>query len=302
MPKKPISLLSTLLIFFLLNSFSCFSQFTALDEQLKAIASNAIGKVSIAATLIEDSISYSFYGDERCIMQSVFKFPIALAILNRVDKGEFSLQHKMHISPKEMEFKTWSPLRDSLPNGNVNISFADLIYYSVALSDNVACDVLLRYFKKPKEVEKYIKSFDIEDFAIKYNERKMQKNYKNQYKNYSSPKAMIAILCKFFDKKILSETNTNFLYDVMLNTETGVNRIKKLLPAGTKVAHKTGTSGTNEQGLTYAVNDVGILTLSNGKHLALAIFVNESYASVENMEATIALSAKAIYDFFEKGN
>ncbi len=46
----------------------------------------------------------------------------------------------------------------------------------------------------------------------------------------------------------------------MLETTSGKNRIKGQLPRGTLVAHKTGTSDTNEKGVTAAINDIGIVT------------------------------------------
>ena len=64
----------------------------------------------------------------------------------------------------------------------------------------------------------------------------------------------------------------------MTETTTGPKRIKGLLPADAVVAHKTGTSPTNSEGLSPATNDVGIITLPNGKHIAIAIFVCNSTA------------------------
>ena len=78
--------------------------------------------------------------------------------------------------------------------------------------------------------------------------------------------------------------------------------MKKLLHEETKIAHKTGTGSTNKENMTYAVNDVGIITLPNGKHLALSIFVNEAYSDFDVLETVVAQSAKVIYDCFEKMN
>lgn len=55
----------------------------------------------------------------------------------------------------------------------------------------------------------------------------------------------------------------------MTETSTGLKRLKGLLPDGTVVAHKTGTSST-VNGVTAATNDVELVTLPNGQHLAIA--------------------------------
>ncbi len=73
--------------------------------------------------------------------------------------------------------------------------------------------------------------------------------------------------------------------------------MKGLLPAGTIVAHKTGTSGT-QKGNTAATNDIGIITLPNGEHLAIVVFVSDSPANEATREGVIAKVAKALWDRF----
>jgi len=72
-------------------------------------------------------------------------------------------------------------------------------------------------------------------------------------------------------------------------------RLKGLLPPDTVVAHKTGTDGTRN-GLTRATNDIGIITLPDGRHLEIAVFVKDSTADETTREATIARIAKAAFD------
>jgi hypothetical protein len=58
--------------------------------------------------------------------------------------------------------------------------------------------------------------------------------------------------------------------------------------------HKTGTSGT-EHGVTFATNDVGLITLPDGRRLSLAVFVTDSKADEATRDAVIARIAKAAY-------
>ncbi len=288
-----------MLNFLLLITGRGIAQQDSLYQSIKTIAASAKGKVSVSVVNMEDSSRFQYYGDQPCVMQSVFKFPIALAILDRIDKGEFSLQHKIHITPQEMIKGTWSPLRDSFPDGNVNITFELLLSHMVSHSDNIACDVLLHHLGKPKTVEKYIRKFGIEDFSMKYNEAGMHKKWANQYKNWCTPNEMTRLLQLFFQGKILSQTNTDFLYRLMTETSTGKNRLVKLLPEGTVVAHKTGSSDTNAKGMTAAVNDVGVMTLPNGKHIAIAVFVTDAYAEYAVLESVIARIGAAVYDAYK---
>ncbi len=79
----------------------------------------------------------------------------------------------------------------------------------------------------------------------------------------------------------------------------GIRRIKGLLPDGTVVAHKTGTSGTVD-GVTAPTNDVGLVTLPNGQHLAIAVFVSDSTANGAVREEVIAKVAQAVWDQWSK--
>jgi beta-lactamase class A len=82
----------------------------------------------------------------------------------------------------------------------------------------------------------------------------------------------------------------------MVETPTGPDRIKGLLPKETVVAHKTGTSGTNDQGIAAATNDAGIVTLPNGEHFAIVVYVANSPADAKTREATIARITRAVWD------
>ena len=71
--------------------------------------------------------------------------------------------------------------------------------------------------------------------------------------------------------------------------------MKGRLPAGTEVAHKTGSSGSRK-GVSAATNDIGIITLPDGRHLAVAVFLRHSKAGAETRDATIARVARAAWD------
>ena len=85
----------------------------------------------------------------------------------------------------------------------------------------------------------------------------------------------------------------------MTETKTGQNRIKGQLPQGIAVAHKTGTSDTNKEGITAAVNDVGIITLPDGKHVAIAVFITNSREDVATNEKIISDISRAVWDNFD---
>ncbi len=229
-------------------------------------------------------------------MQSVFKFPLAMAILNQVDKGRLTLDQKILVTKKDLLPNTWSPLREKYPEGNVEVPLAEILAFTVSQSDNNGCDILFRLLGGTANVQKYVRSIGVKDIAIRATEEEMAKEWSVQFTNWCKPKAMLQLLEIMYRGGKLSKSSNDFLWKTMLETSTGPNRIKGLLPAETSVAHKTGTSGTNDKGITAAINDAGIVALPNGKKFAIAVFVANSPDEPKFSESVIAKITKAAWD------
>ena len=104
----------------------------------------------------------------------------------------------------------------------------------------------------------------------------------------------------FYDntKQLLSAKSHQLLWQTMKHSRTGKNTIKAYLPKGTIIAHKTGHSGKNKQGLTGAENDIGIVFLNNGRRFYLSVFVSDSLESRDVNQKIIADIAKLAWDYF----
>ncbi len=290
---------SCLLVFALsVSATITHAQEKDLLTQIKEIAPEAKGVVGVSILGLESGDTLNYNGNSRLVLHSVMKFPIAMTVLNLVDKGKYKLDQKVKVSKKDMLSKNmYSPLRDKYPDGT-EISLSELLSYMVSQSDNTACDFLLSKIGGPAVVEAYIQSLGIKGIAINASESEMAAAWEVQYTNWSKPAAMVHLLDILYHDKALSKTSNDFLLKVMTETTTGPKRIKGLLPADAVVAHKTGTSPTNSEGLSPATNDVGIITLPNGKHLAIAIFVCNSTADETTRELVIAKIAKAAWDVY----
>jgi beta-lactamase class A len=210
------------------------------------------------------------------------------------------LDQAIHITKRDLPKNTNSPLRDKYPQGDVDVPVSELLSDMVSLSDNNACDILLKQIGGPKTVQDYMLHLGIRGIAIRTSEADMASAWELQYVNWAKPYEITLLLDQFYSGKVLVKTSTDFLYKLMTETSTGPKRLKGLLPAGAIVAHKTGSSGTNAAGLTPATNDAGIITLPNGKHLAIAVFVCNSTNDEATREGTIAKIAKAAWDYYGK--
>jgi len=288
------------ILFLLISIFSC-AQKAELKKEISKITEGKKATVAVSVLGIDFPFQYNNNNAEKKLpMQSVFKYHIALAVLDLVDQGKLSLDQKVFIKKSELLPNTWSPIREKNPEGNFEMPISELIEYSIAMSDNVGCDVLLRLIGGPKVVHDFLISKGAKDTQIVYNEELMQSAWKNQYENYTTMKSATKLLKDFYKGKILSEKSTEFLLGVMYRTSTGLNKIVEQLPKYAKVAHKTGSSGKNDAGLTGAENDIAIITLPNGKTYAIAIFVSDSMETWEVNCKMISDISKVVFENLEK--
>lgn len=278
--------------------FKTFAQKKEFKEKIEAITKEANGIVGVGIMDLKSRETLLLNENHQFPMQSVFKFPLAMAVLDLVDKGKLTLDQKIHITKEELNPDTWSPLQKKYPEGNIDVTIAELISYTVSWSDNNGCDILFKLVGGTKYVNNYIRSLGVKEIAIVATEEEMHKAWDVQFTNWCKPSAMLQLLDIFYRGKKLSESSSVFLMNIMLETSTGPNKIKGLLPKDAKVAHKTGSSGTNEQGITAASNDVGIVTLPNGKEIAIVLYVSNSSADEKTRDGVMAKITKAAWDYY----
>jgi len=252
--------------------------------------------VGVAVINLKNGDTLSLNGEQKFPMQSVFKFPVALKVLHNVDLGLLNLDSTLLIRRSELLPNTWSPLREKYPKGDVKVKLSEILFYTVALSDNNGCDILFRLCGGTARVNDYINSLGIDEIAIAATEDEMHKDEWAQFKNWSTPRGLAKLLRKFNAGEVLSIESTKYLKEIMTNTQTGAKRLKGKLPPGTQVAHKTGSSGMNKNGVTAATNDVGILRLHNGDEVVVVVFITNSRETEAKQEELIADIAKVIYD------
>ena len=290
-------LISTLILLFSCHTFAQTTK--SLREKIQHILSTKNAEVGVAIIGKNEKDTLSINGNVHFPLQSVFKFHIALAVLSQIDKGKLAYNQKIKIEKKDLLPNLYSPIRDDYPNGTI-MTISKILKYTVSQSDNVGCEILLKLIGGPEMVEKYFINNGLKDISIKLNEEVQQANWDLQFKNWTTANAANETLLKFYNNKnnLLSKKSYNLIWKLMRETETGAGRLKGQLPKGTIVAHKTGSSGVNKEGLTAAVNDIGIVFLPNGRHYFISVFVTNSKENSETNEKIIADISKETWDYF----
>ncbi|HSK70178.1 MAG TPA: class A beta-lactamase, subclass A2 [Pyrinomonadaceae bacterium] len=270
-----------------------------LQKQIEQIASAAKGRVGVTAAVLETGEAVSLNPKEQFPMQSVYKLPIGMAVLHQVDEGKIKLDQSVKVEKSNFVRQgQYSPIRDKNPNG-VELSVKELLRFAVSESDGTASDVLLDLVGA-EAVKQYLDEIGVKNIIVANSEKEIGRDWETQYRNWASPEGAVELLRALQERRGgLSEQNQVLLLKFMTESPTGPRRLKGLLPKRTIVAHKTGTSG-NRDGITAATNDIGIITLPNGRHLAIAVFVSNSPADEKTREEAIAKIAKAVWDKWSK--
>lgn len=287
-------------LLFLLISIISFAQKSELKKEIEQITHGKNATVAVSIVGIDFPFDYNNENAKKNLpMLSVFKFHISCTALDLVDQGKLKLDQKFLVKKEDLHENTWSPLREKYPNGNIELTLDEIIYYTASKSDNNTTDFLLKIIGGTKVVQNFIDAKKVKPFQIKYDEYQMhQLGWEKLYENYTSTQSMSKLLKDFYKGKILSKSSTDYFYNIMLKTTTGATKLVQQLPPNT-VAHRTGSSGVIE-GLTIAENDAGIVTLPNRKHYAITVFVIDSKEE-ENVNTKIVSDiSKVVWDYFNK--
>lgn len=253
--------------------------------------------IGVTAIHLESGKRISVRGTERFPMGSVYKFPIALAVLQRADTGTMSLAQNVTIEPKDFSVGH-SPLRDDAHGKPVTLTVRELVRYMVSISDNTACDVLLKMVGGPHAVSTRMAELGYGGIRIDRTEREMAKDlrapdgvarYARDVRDTATPDDMAALLVAVWrGRDGLSRETRDLLMHWMTVTPTGPRRIKASMPSGATVIHKTGT-------MPGTTNDAAIVTSEAGD-VVIVVFTRSATSDREVIEDDIAATARAAYD------
>ncbi len=297
------------------------SQPGSLRQQLEAIAAVPSGRVGIAGIDLASGREVAVHGGEDFPMASVVKVAVAAAYLAEVDAGRRSLTKLITL---DESIRSGSDgIGKLMPHPGVTLSAANLIELMLAVSDNTATDMLIADLGGTRAVQGWLDRNRVAGVRI---DREIARlvldnlglpmlpgktaaqtlwasdpldaevravavaSFDKDPRDTASPLAVARFLARLDQGEMLSPASRSFLFDVMARCRTGADRIPAGVPAGTLVAHKTGT-------LAGISNDVGIVTLPDKSRIAIAVFTR-GIAEGSARAKVIADATRAIFDAF----
>ena len=184
----------------------------SLQREIRNIAADAHGKVSVACSLPGTPLNCDLDPMTHPPMQSVFKLPLALTILHQVEQGRFTLDQPIPFEKSDLILpKPYSPLQDKYPEAGVDVPLRELLEMTVSLSDNTAADLLLRVAGGANVVVEYIASLGITGFHLQDGERALHRDHSLQYRNWFEPQAAVRLLRVISDHPPITAEHTALL-------------------------------------------------------------------------------------------
>lgn len=295
-------------------------------QALRSLWASFPGKTGIAVMKTDGSWMVSYRGDEPMPQQSVSKLWVAIAVMDAVDKGQLSLDDEVTLKKSDVTL-FHQPIAALIGPNGYTTTIANLLKRAMTQSDNTANDFLMRRVGGPTAIRELIASKRLGAIKFGPGERHFQAataglTWKPEYSfagafntaraalpesvrkaamdryvsdpmDGATPAAIARSLARLKRGELLSAPSTRYLITMMESTETGRARLKAGVPAGWKLAHKTGT-GQDLRNRTAGFNDVGIMVAPDGTSYSIAVMIADTTAPVPARQKLIQRVASTV--------
>jgi beta-lactamase class A len=288
----------------------------------RRIVARIDGRVGVAALDLAGGREATLNAEERFPLASVCKLPIAANILAMVQEGKLRFTDEIEV-PRYDVVPYVSPIAERWEKQR-RFALDEMVELMVAQSDNTAVQTLFRIGGGAPGMASRMRQWNLAGIRLDRSEREIgltaagvrvippveqwtpdlerelqskiparertaaMRRFLADARDTATPRATVELLRKLYRGDLLSRDLTARLTAILEKTTTGPARIKGLLPPGTVVAHKTGTTGS-AGALNGSTNDVGVVA---GK-IAIAVYVKGSTRSLQARERVIAEVTKA---------
>lgn len=302
----------------------------ALQARLESIAAQSGGALGVFAEDLATGRTASVRARERFPMASTYKVPIALAVLEAVERGRLRLDQTVEIRKDDLA-PGFSPIVEEW-NPGMTRTAESLLRSMVVESDNTACDVLLAAVGGPAAVSGRLRALGIADMDVNRTEAQMAadfhgttlparhdvevladgfrdtpeatraaavERFARDPRDTTTPAAMGRLLARIADGTAGAPESLGRLRAWMRESRSPGARLVAGLPEGAILEHKTGTCAS---GFAFSCfNDVGLVTLSRGRPpVVIAAFLKSSRLPAGDRNRVLADVARAIVEAWSR--
>jgi len=250
-------------------------------DDAQARAKNLGGTLGAVVIDLATGSTASVNADEAMPMQSVQKLPIAILVYRAIDAGTLQASNEVTIESQDI-VQTVSDVAANYP-ARTNYAVSELTTLMIENSDNTAAKALLRLLGGSDRANADLRALGYDGILLDPNDN-----------GFAKPAALGTLLSDLQNGKLLLRPSQTAVFQMLAKSTTFPGRLRAGFPAGTLVAHKTGTSGTSD-GVTAATNDVGIVNVF-GRSVIIVAMLSDARGDEPARDAIIAAVGRAAYD------
>ncbi|WP_407471777.1 class A beta-lactamase [Xanthomonas campestris pv. raphani] len=225
--------------------------------------------------------------NERFPMCSTFKFVLAAAVLQRVDKGELRLTQQIKIRASDM--LEHAPVTERHVGGSLSV--AELCQATMIHSDNPAANLLFPLIGDPPGLTRFLRGIGDTKTRSDRLEPEMNGFAPGEPRDTTTPAAMAATLRTLLLGDALQPASRKQLTAWMIDNRTGDDCLRAGLPRDWKIGDKTGSNGTDTR------NDIAIIwPPGRVAPLLLTAYLNGATVDAAGRDAALKAVAEAVRD------
>jgi beta-lactamase class A len=252
-----------------------------LAATVAALERRSGGRLGVAVLDTGTRRRFSHRGDERFPLCSTFKFLLAADLLARADRGAIDLAKRLPVKATRLANSGFVKSRVGR-----DASLEELARAIVEISDNDAANLLLAEVGGPAALTRFARALG--DAVTRVDHAEPVSDAPSDVADTTSPAAMAADFERILLGNVLKPASRATLTGWLTHSKTGAGRLRAGLPAGWRLAHKTGT------GMHGTSNDAGIVWPPHGAPLLLSVYLTGSKLDDAGRDRIIADVARAV--------
>jgi D-alanyl-D-alanine carboxypeptidase (penicillin-binding protein 5/6) len=284
-----------LLCLCLLLSLSRVGAAQSLAERLQPLISAHEGEVAIAVKHLTTGETFASNADEPMPTASLIKLPVMVEAYRQAAEGKINLAEVVKF--EEDDKTPGSGILSTQFSPGATFTLRDAIRLMIAYSDNSATNLVLEKVGLPATNEAMEKLGFANTKVHAYVFRPMSSIAPERSRQFglgsTTASEMIRLVELIHSKQIVNAEACDAMLDHLRQCQD--KRLSKLLPPGTKVAHKTGS-------VAAVRTDAGLIEAKSGP-IAICVLTrdNKDQRWTEENAAEVLTSkiARAVYDYFE---
>ncbi|TNH41791.1 class A beta-lactamase [Photorhabdus luminescens] len=245
---------------------------------------NARIGVAVIDTASDKIVSYR--GNERFPLNSTFKALLCGVLLSEVDKGKVALTDAIQFNKTELV--EYSPVSEKFV-APASMNWQQLCSAAVSYSDNTAANLIAKKVGGPAAMNLFFSGLGDSVTHLDRYEPELNSAIPGDERDTTTPVAVSQTLQKLTLGEVLKPSSRQQLVEWMRDDKVADALLRSVLPAGWKIADKTGAGDYGSRSI------ISIVWPKNSSPLIVAIYITQTEATIVQSNEAIARIGKILF-------